>query len=149
METLAWGLAKEDVSLSLKILPLFHWRWNREDQQGSPNLINRLAAKVYGSVGGSGPVSPPMLIDEMYWVPDTILRSDRPPRIEEVWNQPQPGAPDSQPLPVGLGGDHHEQKLTQSASATLHDQQAQFVAATEQNYSHGTGPAPVPAGPVP
>ena len=144
VETLAWGLAKEDVGLALRLVPLFRWRWTREDQQGSHSLISRLAIKVYGSVDvEQGPISPPMLLDEMYWLSDNILRSDRPPRIEEVWNQPAPGAPDSQPLPVGLGGEHHEQKLSQASNATLREQQEQFVAATQQHYASGTTGSPM------
>lgn len=140
VETLAWGLAKEDVSLALKLVPLFRWRSPTTGEAGSAYpLIQRLAVKVYGTMEVvAGPISPPMLLDEMYWLADSILRSDRPPRIEEVWNQPAPGAPDSAPLPVGLGGEDHEQKLSQGEGATLRDQQAQFVAATEQ---HDTVPA--------
>lgn len=137
VETLAWGLAKEDVSLALKLVPLFRWRspaTDAADQGSAYPLIQRLAVKVYGAMEVvAGPISPPMLLDEMYWLADSILRSDRPPRIEEVWNQPPPGAPDSAPLPVGLGGEDHEQKLSLGEGATLHEQQAQFVAATEQH----------------
>lgn len=138
VETLAWGLAKEDVALALKLVPLFRWRWQRQDDQSSHPLILRLANKVYGEMEiEQGPLSPPMLLDEMYWLSDTILGSDTPPRIEDVWNQPQPGTQGSQPLPVGLGGDHHEQKLAQKPQATLREQEAQFVAATEATSASG------------
>jgi hypothetical protein len=130
VETLAWGLAKEDVSLALKLVPHFRWRWQR--QEGSHALILRLATKVFGGMNvGQGPISPPMLLDEMYWLSDAILKSDSPPRIEDVWNQPSPGSTEAKPLPVGLGDEHHEQKLAQKTSATLGEQEAQFVAATE------------------
>ena len=139
VETLAWGLAKGDVGLALSLVPLFRWCWARDDQQGCHPLISCLAIKVYSSVDvEQGPIPPPMLLDEMYWLSDGILQSDRPPCIEEVWNPPGPGAPDSQPLPVGLGGEHHEQKLTQASNATLHEQQEQFVAATQQHHTAGT-----------
>lgn len=137
VETLAWGLAKEDILTALKLsqprrsLPIPP----HLPSSGVHALIHKLAVKVYGAAidtsAGSGPLPPPMLIDEMYWLPSTILTSDRPPRIEDVWNQPAPGDPDSQPLPVGLGGEWHELKTNLGPNATLSEQQAQFEAATE------------------
>ena len=66
VETLAWGLAKQGVGLALRLVPLFCWRWTRDDQQGSHPLISRLAIKVYDPVDiEQGPILPPMLLDEM------------------------------------------------------------------------------------
>jgi hypothetical protein len=132
VETLAWGLAKEDIALALKLVPLFRWRWGaraRAQQQGTYPLVSRLAIKVFGSevAAEQGPISPPILLDEMYWLSNDVLRSDRPAKIEEVWNPPASGV---KPTPSGLGAAHHEQRRHVPIPTSLQQQQDLFVAAT-------------------
>lgn len=145
VETLAWGQAREDVGLALKLVPLFRWRWQPRQDESSHTLILRLADKVYGAMEvEQGPLSPPMLLDEMYWLSETMLNSDAPPRIEDVWNPPQTGSTPPG-LPTHLGGEHHTQKLSQKPQTTLQEQEAQFVAATEATASTAAGAAVVSA----
>lgn len=133
VETLAWGLAKEDISLALKLVPLFRWRWgarsSKVQHQGTYPLVSRLAVKVFGPVVAveQGPISPPILLDEMYWLSNDILRSDRTPKIEEVWNPLVTGV---KPTPSGLGAAHHEQRRHQPIPTTLQQQQELFDSAT-------------------
>jgi len=63
----------------------------------------------------------------MYWLSNEILRTDRTPKIEEVWSPLVSGV---KPTPSGLGAAHHEQRRHLPIPTSLQQQQDLFVAAT-------------------
>ncbi|KAF8317098.1 hypothetical protein DL93DRAFT_2154390 [Clavulina sp. PMI_390] len=148
VETLAFGLAREDIILSLKILPVLRWRLPPAVQAklfdsptGAHKLIKTLGETVYGAFDKAGPIGSPFLIDEMYWLSNDMLRADTPPRIDEVWN-PGKTPDETKGLPVGIGEETHEHKLIQNKGASLQDQRAQFEAAS----GHATASTAAPGG---
>jgi hypothetical protein len=77
VETIPYNIAKEDVCIALKLVPLYRWRWHRKDSHGSHPLIVRLAQKVFGEdlLYGFGPTGPPVLMEERSWT----IGLNRPP----------------------------------------------------------------------
>ncbi|KAF9520914.1 hypothetical protein BS47DRAFT_1378679 [Hydnum rufescens UP504] len=130
VETLAWGLSKEDIQLSLKLYSLFRWRWPRHQDTGLNVLITRIAKKHYGYKFPmeTGPCLPPILLDEMYWLTSEALRSKIPPSLENVWDLRVPArAPE--PMQTGIGVETHEHRPHLPLAVSLEQQQDCFVAA--------------------
>lgn len=136
-ETLDQGLAKEDVQLALKLIPLFRWRWQRQDDLGAAHaVISRLASKVYKPfVVQQGPLSPPILLAERLWLSDAVLASTEPPRIEDIFGSVlQSGS--SRGLGVGLGDDSVREFVTGSDSQTAAEATAALGAAMDLDHHH-------------
>jgi len=134
VETLAWGLSKEDIQLSLKLYSLFRWRWPRHQDSGLNVLITRIAKKYYGYKFPmeNGPCRPPILLDEMYWLTSEALRSKIPPSLENVWDLPVP-ARTPEPMQTGIGVETHEHQPHPPLAVSLEQQQDRFAAATAQS----------------
>ena len=134
VETLAWGLSKEDVHLSLKLYPLFRWRWLRRENTGVSPLIGRLAEKVfsYKFPVETGPFPPPILLDEMYWLTTEALRSKTPPSVQDVWNPLVP-ARATVPMKTGIDAAMHEHRPQLPLPTSLEEQQDRFITATARS----------------
>jgi Fungal specific transcription factor domain len=134
VETLAWGLSKEDIQLSLKLYSLFRWRWPRHQDTGLNLLITRIAKKYYGYKFPmeTGPCLPPILLDEMYWLTPEALRSKVPPSLENVWDLPVP-ARTPEPMQTGIGVETHEHRPHLPLAVSLEQQHDRFAAATAQS----------------
>jgi len=68
-------IAREDVSLALRMIPQFRWRWGRRDSHGGHPLMNFISEAVFGPIlHAFGPPNPPMLIAEHHFTePDETI----------------------------------------------------------------------------
>src|SRR5260221_8347799 len=98
VDTLALGLAADDVGMAIRIVPYFRWRWSNKHRENQ--LVNSLAHRTYGSLlSTTGPISPPIWYPEHIWISSEVLSSNAPPKLDEVMQ----AGPGNAPLQTGLG----------------------------------------------
>src|SRR5260221_761826 len=123
VDTLALGLAADDVGMAIRIVPYFRWRWSNKHRENQ--LVNSLAHRTYGSLlSTTGPISPPIWYPEHIWISSEVLSSNAPPKLDEVMQ----AGPGNAPLQTGLGESHHARR---EAPDSLQKQLQAHAEATE------------------